>query len=205
MGMLRRVFGPSRTEIWRQLSEKIEGRYIDGGAFKSDRVEATHGEWIVTLDTYTVSTGKTTVTYTRMRAPYANADGFRFKIYRRGVFSDLGKLLGMQDVEIGEPEFDRDYIIKGTDEGRLRQLFGDPALRALIRQQPQMNLSVLDDDGWFGTRIPDNVDILTFIVGGVIKDVDRLEALYDLFAGMLDALCRMGSAYETGTDVRLHP
>lgn len=204
MGMLRRVFGPSREEIWRLLSDEIQANYVDGGIWKSDRVEARHGEWIVTLDTYTVSTGKVTITYTRMRAPYVNADGFRFRIYRRGVFSDLGKLLGMQDVEVGEPAFDQDFIIKGTDDGRLRHLFGDPALRELIRRQPEMDLSVIDDDGWFGATVPDNVDILTFTVAGVVKDIERLKGLYEMFAETLDALCRMGSAYESPADVRLY-
>jgi hypothetical protein len=203
MGILRKVFGPSRDEIWRKLSETVDGRHVESTFFKAGRVEATHGEWTVTLDTHAVSNGKTRIIFTRVRAPYVNPDGFRFTIYRRGVFSDLGKLLGMQDVEIGDEEFDRAYIIKGTDEGRLRQLFADPRLRELIRRQPQMHLSVKNDEGWFGPKFPDNVDVLTFMVRGVIKDVDRLQALYDLFAETLDGLSRMGSAYETGTNVRL--
>jgi hypothetical protein len=32
---------------------------------------------------------------------------------------------------------------------------------------------------------------------GVIKDVDRLKSLFDLFAETLDTLCVIGSAYET--------
>ena len=76
---------------------------MDGGFWKGDKVQITHGEWTVTLDTFAVSTGKTTVVYTRMRAPYVNPDGFRFTVYRRGFFADLGKRFGMQDVEVGNP------------------------------------------------------------------------------------------------------
>ena len=67
------------------------------------------------------------VTYTRMRAPYINPEGFRYTIYRKGLFSDLGKLLGMQDIEVGDPEFDEAFIIKANDEGRVRELFADPS------------------------------------------------------------------------------
>jgi hypothetical protein len=37
----------------------------------------------------------------------------------------------------------------------------------------------------------------------VIKDVDRLKALFDLFAAVLNQLCRIGAAYkqETGVDL----
>ena len=38
------------------------------------------------------------------------------------------------------------------------------------------------------------MDELHFQVVGVIKDVERLKALFDLFAAVLDRLCRIGSA-----------
>jgi hypothetical protein len=112
MGVLRSIFGPSREEIWRALSDQIGARYVEGGFWKGDKVQATHGPWTVTLDTYTVSTGKVTIVYTRMRAPYVNPDGFRFTVYRRGMFSDIATRLGMQDVEVGHEAFDRDFVIK---------------------------------------------------------------------------------------------
>jgi hypothetical protein len=37
----------------------------------------------------------------------------------------------------------------------------------------------------------------------VIKDVERLKQLYELFAGILDELCRIGAAYESAADVTL--
>ena len=201
--LLRRMFGPSKKEIWRQLSDEMRATFVDGGAWKADRVEARHGQWTVTLDTYTVSTGKTVVVFTRMRAPYVNPDGFRFTIYRRGLFTGIGKLFGMQDFEVGDEAFDHDFVIKGTDEGRLRQLFANPKLRELISNQKDIHFSVKDDEGWFGPKFPDGVDELAFVVTGVIKDVDRLKSLYELFSETLDELCRMGSAYASNPEVKL--
>ena len=203
MGALRRMFGPSQGEIWKQLSAELGAQFVEGGFLKSDKVRAVHGEWTVTLDKYVVSTGKVTVVYTRMRAPYVNPDGFRFKVYRKGVFSDLGKLFGMQDVEVGHPDFDRDFIIKGTDEGKLRQLFANARIRELIAGQKDINFSVRDDEGWFGATFPEGVDELVFLVVGIIKDVDRLKHLYELFAETLDELCRIGSAYQSDPGVQL--
>jgi hypothetical protein len=197
------MFGPSQKEIWRQLSEEIHAKFVEGGFWKGDKVEGAHGPWTVTLDKYVVSTGKVTVVYTRMRAPYVNPDGFRFRVYRRGIFSNLGKFLGMQDVEIGHPEFDRDFIIKGTDEGKLRQLFANPRIRALIEAQKDIDFSVKDDEGWFGATFPDGVDELAFLVVGLIKDVERLKQLYELFGATLDELCRIGSAYESDPGVKV--
>ena len=186
-------FGPSKDEVWRQLSQEIGAEFVEGGVWKGNKVQAHVGPWTITLDTYTESSDSH-VTYTRIRAPYVNAQGFRFTIYRKAFFSEFGKLLGMQDIEVGDPEFDEAFIIKGSDESRVREVFSDPKIRVLIQAQPKIRLEVKDSEGWFGPKFPEDVDELRFQVVGVIKDVERLKALFDLFAALLDRLCRIGSA-----------
>ncbi|GAB3547245.1 DUF3137 domain-containing protein [Spirosoma fluminis] len=203
MSILKKLFGPYKDEVWNQLADEIHADFVDGGFWKGSKVQATVGEWTVTLDTYTVSTGKVTTTYTRMRAPYVNKDGFWFKIYRNGFFSGIGKWLGMQDVELGYPEFDEQFIIQGNDEDKLRLLFANPKIRALIEAQPEIGLEVKDDNGWLSTPFPENVDLLTFQVVGVIKDVERLKLVYSLFAETLNHLCIIGSAYEDDPNIVL--
>lgn len=203
MAFLRRLFGPSKDEIWRQLCEQVGGDFVQGGFWKGSKVQVHHKEWTLTLDTYSEPDGESSRTYTRMRAPFVNKDGFRFTIYRRGFFSDLGKLLGMQDVEIGEPEFDDAYIIKGKDEEKLRKLFANARIRQLIGQQSQIHLSVQHEKSWFKAKFPEGVDELYFREMGTIKDIERLKALYDLFAEVLDHLCKIDPAYEDDPGVEL--
>jgi hypothetical protein len=200
---IRGLFGPSKEEIWRQLSTEIGGTYVERGFLRGDRVQARINEWTVTLDLHTVSTGHTHAHFTRMRAPYMNADGFRFLVYRAGFFSELGKRLGMQDLELGFPEFDRDFVVKGNDEMRLRMLFSDRTVRELLQAQPDVRLEVVDDEGWFGADFPKGVDELRFQVRGVIKDPALLRQLFELFAVTLDQLCMIGSAYRNPPDVNL--
>jgi hypothetical protein len=201
MGILRTWFGPSREEIWRQFCEQTGSHYVEDGL--NGKVEATHDEWTVTLDPHVVSNGKTTSTYTRMRAPYVNPDGFRFTVYRKGFFTDIGKWFGMQDVTAGYEEFDRDFVVKGTDEQKLQRLFSNQKIRELIAAQPAIYFSVKDDDGAWRKKFPDGVDELYFQVAGAIKNIERLKLLYELFAATLDELCRMGSAYKETPPVKL--
>jgi len=105
-------------------------------------------------------------------------------------------MLGMQDVEVGNFQFDEDFIIKGTDEYKLRQLFANDKIRELISVQPRIHLEVKDDEGFFGSDFPQGVDELYFSVVGIIKDTERLKRLFDLFAEVLNHLCQIGSAYE---------
>jgi hypothetical protein len=197
-------FGPSKDEVWRQLSQEIGAEFVEGGLWKREHKVQVHVKpWTITLDTYAVHTQHSHVTYTRMRAPYVNPERFRFTIYRKGFLSDLGKLLGMQDIEVGDPEFDEAFIIKGTDEFRVRDLFANSQIRQIIQAQPEFRLDVKDSEGWFGPKFPEDVDELHFQVAGVIKDLERLKSLVDLFAAVLDQLCRTGSAYKREPGITL--
>jgi hypothetical protein len=204
MGFLGGVFGPSREEIWRQLCAEIGADFVGGGFWKGDKVQAHVKNWTLTLDTYTVSTGHSHVTYTRMRSPFVSRDGFRFRIYRAGVFSGLGKTFGMQDIDVGHSaKFDDEFIIQGNDESKVRALFANPEVRRLIEAQPKIQLEIRDDEGFFKTRFPEGVDELHFLALGTIKDVDRLKQMFDLFAAVLEELHRVGSATEADPEVAL--
>jgi hypothetical protein len=196
-------FGPSKNEVLRQLSQEIGAEFVDGGYWKENKVQARLNPWTITLDFYAVRAQNQHIYYTRMRAPYINPENFRFSIYRKGIFSELGKLLGMQDIEVGDPEFDEAFIIKGNEETTVVRLFDNSKIREMIQAQPRIRLEVRDNDGWFGSKFPADVDELYFRVVGVIKDVERLKALFDLFAAILDQLCQIGSASKEDPRVRL--
>jgi len=103
----------------------------------------------------------------------------------------------MQDVEVGHPDFDRDFVIKGTDGAKLRQIFGNARIRELIAAQPRIHFEVKDAHGIFTNLFaekPPDLDVLEFEVHGTIKDKEHLRLLFDLFAETLDELCRMGTA-----------
>lgn len=204
MGFLRELFGPSQQEIWETLCKEIEADIIDEGFFRGKKVVAKVRDWVIIFDTYTVSSGRSYTTYTRIRAPYSNKDGFKFRFYRKGVFSEIGKLLGFQDVEVGYPDFDDNFIIKGNDTDKLLQLFSNSQIRQLIEMQPNIYFEVIEDGGWFGDELPEGVDELYFQVPEVIQDVNRLKTLYFLFVEVLNQLCLMDSAYEDSPDITLN-
>ncbi|KAF0142904.1 MAG: hypothetical protein FD122_170 [Stygiobacter sp.] len=204
MGLLSGFSGPSKDEVWSQLSNELGAEFSESGFFKNGKVILDYNNWEITLDTYTVHTGKTNITYTRMRAPYVNKDGFRFTIYRKSVFSWLGKMFGKQDIELCDTFFDENFIIQGEPEGSVIKLFSNRKIKELIQLQPQIHLQVKDDEGWFSKKFPEGVDELYFQVVGVIKDKERLKSLFDLFAIVLEELCKMGSAYESAPDFSLN-
>jgi hypothetical protein len=102
----------------------------------------------------------------------------------------LGQRVGFEAVGLGV----RGAILAHMRIRRVMTLFSDLKIRQMIRDQPKIRLEVTDNEGWFGPRFPEDVDELHFQVVGVLKDLDRLKALFDRFAVVLDRLCRPGSA-----------
>ena len=196
-----RPFGRSKTEIWRQLSEELGGTMTS--SWRGEKVQVQHEQWVLTLDTYVVMANNAPLFFTRMRAPFVNPSAFRFSIRRRNVFSDIAAWLGAQDVEIGNAEFDQAFVVKSSNEPRVRELLRDGTLLRQLEQQPTLSLTVKDDEGWFGTTFPERVDELYFSVHGVINDLDRLKDLFELFAVTLDRLAVTGSAEPVAPDVTL--
>ena len=203
IGILRSAFGPSKDEIWTQIATDIGGEFIEGGFGGKDVLIYKHGEWQILLDTFTTSTGQTTMTSTRMRAPFINKDGLYFEISREGFFSTIGKLFGMKDIEIGDSSFDDQFVIKGNSPEKIKLLLADARIRKLCEQQPQIHFKVKDDEGWFGADFPEGVDELYFECSGVIKKTELLKSLFALFALTLERLVQIDSAYENDPQVTL--
>lgn len=203
MGFLRDMFGPGKDEIWQQFSQEIQGKFSDGGLWKGDRVEVRHGQWNIVLDTHRVSHGKSSTTYTRLRAPFINKEQFRFTIYRQGFMDALSKIFGMQDIEVGHEQFDHDFVIKSNDEKVVKALFDNARIRELLHQLEHVELTIKDDDGRIFSDFPREVDVLQLRTQGVVKDLPRLHELYELLAETLTQLCKIGSAYDHDPGVSL--
>lgn len=181
-----------KREIWSQLCERIDADFFEGRRRQHDRVEAFHGEWIITLDTFLVDD----VTWTRMRAPYVNRDDFIFLIFKENILHRIGKAFGMQDVEVGYPDFDKEYVIQGSDRRKLQMMFANPDIRDLISFQPSMYLALRRDSPIFRKKFPKGVNEVYYQAMGTITSLERLYDLYELFTATLDHLCAIGTAYE---------
>lgn len=203
VGTLRNWFGPSRAEIWSKLSAQLGGAYSKGTWRKSDRITVEHGHWTITLDTFTVHANNAHIPFTRFRAPFLNTDKFRCKVYRSNLFSTIGKWFGMQDVTIGDAAFDRDFVVKSNDEGKVRTFLANPDLRARLAALKHTTLDVVDHEGWFGPKFPADTDELRVQIAGHCKDTEKLRALFALFVVALDQLCAIGAAYADKPDFTL--
>lgn len=193
-------------DIWNQIAKDIGGRYEEAvGFYGHHTLRYRSGEWEITLDTHKVSSENGSKVITRMRAPFVNRDGLYFKIYRKGFFASIRKFFGMQDIQIGDPYFDDNFIIQGNNEEKIRLLLNVPRLKQLIQAQPDLYFQILDDEGRFGAHFPEGVDELHFQCqsDSIVGDEKQLKNLFDLFNITLERLVQIDSAYENDPRVTL--
>lgn len=108
-----------RKALWKEVAEEFGGQYIvraKNWFNRQEGIEIQAKDVCVFIDIYTVSTGKSSTTYTRGRVRYPIPHGPIYRIYREGIFSTLGKALGTQDIVLGNDSlFDKLFMVKCDD------------------------------------------------------------------------------------------
>ncbi len=164
-----------REEAWQKFAAEVGGQFVAGGMFGSGKVQLTiHGRSAV-LDLFTISSGDSSTSYTRIRAPYQQPDGLQFTLARTTLVSKLDNALGAKKIEIGDAEFDQVFTVRGNKEAKIRAAFTNASLRQLLQQQRSTTLRLKDHE-------------LILETEGVIRDSERLKSLMGIFKQVLIAL-----------------
>ena len=195
------IFGPSKREVWEQLCRETQAVYVKGGFIKVAKVEYKHRLWLIVLDEYTVSTGKSSVTYTRIRAPYIPKEHFQFHIYRKGLFTGIAKAFGAQDIATGDDVFDGEYVVKSDDDWQVRRLLDDESLRAALLTQKAFSLHNKPQGFLAPVKLPAGAEQMEFQIANTIRDAARLKSLFAVFVLVLDGLCKMNAITDEGVAV----
>lgn len=69
----------------------------------------------IRINTITRGSGKNRTTYTQFHGTIASPMPHGLVLYKEGFFSKVGKMLGGQDVQVGDPAIDNAFIIKAED------------------------------------------------------------------------------------------
>lgn len=202
----RRWFGIGRADAWSALANELGAKFIESRWASGESVVLTtgpDGSWRIVLDLYVISTGKVTITFTRLRVPFVNPTAFRFSIHKTNFLTPLSIWLGAQDVQIGVPDFDEKFVIKSSHPAVATRLFANPDLLGLFLAEPDTAAQIIDHTGYFGPKFPPQTDLLQCMVHGDIRDLDRLHMLFTLCRTTLEQLSEIGIAQPGNPGVEL--
>ncbi len=130
---------------WQMAAERLGFRFtpgtIRGGPTISGDIDGHPGE----IHSYSKSSGKNSSRYTRYSVVFPPI-GAGLRLSRQSGLGQLLKVLGSQDIEIGEPAFDQAFIVQASDPRAARATLTSGvtmALNRLIAVHPQV--VVMDD------------------------------------------------------------
>ncbi len=177
-----------KKSAWEELSEKLGGTYTKATFLKTEKVEFDYHNTKIVLDSYLVMAGNAPITYTRIRSVFKNPTQLKFKLYKEGFFSQIGKLLGMQDILVNDEELDNLYIIKGNDEMVIRKLLLDYRLKQLLLSDKPVALEINNKDR---SLVAKDESVVLFQATGLIKNIDQLEHIIQIFWQLYDVMIEM--------------
>lgn len=166
-----------KKQEWKIFADQLGLLFDPGGIFKGPKVEGSYRDHNIVLDIYVVSTGQSSVPYTRLTVGISNPRGVFLRLYREGFLSRIGKKLGSQDIKTKDNEFDDMYMIKGNNEFEVLLIL-DSKIRAkvLSLQEPErFNVTIKGESA-------------TFEEAGVIKDTERLRSTLDMLIDFAEKL-----------------
>ena len=70
--------------------------------------------------------------HTAIEIKIDNPKKYKLSVYEEGPISTLGKYLGMQDIVVGHPEFDKEYIVKTNNEYITKQILNEKICNELV-------------------------------------------------------------------------
>lgn len=186
--------------VWRDFADEMGGELRDDPASPNQdmievSVQVPGKPWRLTFYSY-VTRGRKRANGTTVVLPFQGADQFVFSVSnQKGGFS-LGKLFGLQDIEIGDAEFDGKFIVQASHKFKVVELFGDLTLRdLLLGQEGALELKIVDDPKFFLPEwpVPPEHRVLLYRQDAIVDDFTRLKSVYDLMVGVLERIRAVGA------------
>ncbi len=112
-------YAAKKKEQWRRalyaVSEEFGLTYSNGTLFKAAKSTGSTAGFPLTVDSYTVSTGKSSQTFTRIVLTGAGKLP-RLLLEKEGIGSSIKKAFVGEDIQIGDDRFDETIVLRGSED-----------------------------------------------------------------------------------------
>ena len=114
------------------------------------------------------------------------------------MLSSFSNLFAKKNIEVRNPAIDREFIITGNDEKKVRRFFNNPKIKQLTldlnKNRAGWNLEIIKAGSLHG-KLSERIYALRFMEDiDIIGEVERIKSLLVLFKEMRDQLLIMDSA-----------
>ena len=120
---------------------------------------------------------------TTLRAIVPGQPALHFALHEQDWIHEIGKLLGLEDVELGYAELDKTFIITTNDTNALRQLLAEPDVHATLLRHPAGRLTLAP-----ASHEPHAPVVLSFSEERALLEPEQLREIYHLLLRILQQL-----------------
>ncbi|WP_158829481.1 hypothetical protein [Mucilaginibacter lacusdianchii] len=122
---------------------------------------------------------------TELRAPLSLVSDFRFAVHDEDFIDEIGKFFGMEDVETGYTDLDKNVVIKSNNEEKVHRIFEDADVRELFARLEDFDLVIHHQKlGESNAEQP----VLELNINEGITDPASLRAVYHAFYKVLETI-----------------
>jgi hypothetical protein len=119
-----------REEALAVVAQRLGGTLTPGSFWQQPKITYEYKSYAASIEYYSTG-GKNPTLYTRLFFHFQRPIPIKAHVYPERFFSRVGKFLGGQDIQIGDSLFDGKFMIKGSDQARVKD-FLSPEVRQAI-------------------------------------------------------------------------
>ncbi|MFC5269301.1 hypothetical protein [Adhaeribacter terreus] len=180
MENLRQFSGESENEIWQQIAADMhqQNEILEYSAQINQQDHQVYFDIDIDLGGGFEGGFETTT----FMAPVNNSE-LKFHLYPQNWLNEVGKILGLEDVELGYPEFDKTFIIKASNPEKLKRIFADETIRQTLLKYPDCELKLSHEHDKPNAR-----NLLTFNLDLALISPEHLREVYHVMLQILEKL-----------------
>jgi hypothetical protein len=175
------ITGNSEDEVWKIIADQLNEKK-DNLDYTAQFNTATH---CVTLDIdiHPDRGEEDEKPLTSFSVQLPDETSFRFKIQKQGLKHEIAKLFGMQDVVIGDREFDKKFLIQTNDVDKVKEVLSDDRVHSELLKHPVVDFKIRE------RKIGANKEIVLGLdLEGGITEPERLQSAFQPFKAVLGYL-----------------
>jgi hypothetical protein len=167
-----------QREVWRELARLKGLKFESGHLFRTPRAFGAYRGRVLLLDTTMRRGYKHWIYYTRIRLSVSNPANVHLELREKNISTKVGKVLGADDIELGDQGLDERFAIKSQSAELVTVLLASTDICArLLRTERICLLKVLDGEVHLEQR-------------GINYDTESLQNLVDLLSDLAEAIER---------------
>lgn len=180
--------------VWRDFADEKGGKVIQDDTQSGSPVMAIHIPVPESRDMLTIKpwlpSGKKAFEATFATISFPSKDDFAFAVWTEHKIDQLHKVLGMQDVRIGEDKFDKKFIVQANNEILVKQLFADSTLCELLLEQNTCELRLVPDasEHFPDHHIPAGHSVILYAADQLVDKFENLEAISNILQQVLERI-----------------